>query len=156
MIPAPPGYDALYRHRPETEPVPHLHVPVVAFADDGMPLVLGVRDHDRYGNNVNLEPFDAYWREFHDRLRRADHIDGYIGVYESDLAIVSMTPPNGWHVEQTTYDGSETYVFPLVGWGVRTDGSVVPLCITAYNEKVSTVQVGESGFRLRHPDQKMP
>lgn len=131
MIPAPPGLTARYKHG--EEPGHWSHRPVIAFSeDDGHPLVIGDGKRDR-------------------DLIRAGTYANYDGMGDDPYpAIVALLPAGGWRVAWPQEDGTE-WSQPLVGWGLRADGSVVPLDTDATGS-VEELDSLHGKFRICHPD----
>lgn len=131
MIPARPGLVANYKRqrtdstgakgKPWWEPRP-----IEGWSDDGVPLVL-----DRYG-----------------QLEDARRIEGYEGIDQSGTDIVALIPAGGWRVEFSTEDG--TFSEPLVGWALRSDGSVVALATDSTGE-VEDLEGYADKPRIFHP-----
>ena len=132
MIAAPVGLTARYKH---DEPPGHWsHKPVIAFDDDGHPLVVGDGERDR-------------------SLVRADVYANCDGVGDDPYpSVIALLPAGGWRVVWSQEGGTE-WSQPLVGWALRADGSVVPLDTDA------TGSVEELGslhgkYRIYHPEQR--
>lgn len=104
MIAARPGYVAVYERGEHYHP----SYKVVAWDDDGMPLVLS-------------------WEGEPQGLTRADEHNGYIGVsYDREPPIVQVMPAvAGWHCREDVE--GEDWVQPIIGWGLRANGRLVPL-----------------------------
>jgi hypothetical protein len=134
MIPAPRGLVALYRCEDGRSTQERT---VIAFDDEGYPLVIGGLDGRR-------------------SLVRAASFDGYDGTEESLYApVVALLPAEGWRVEWIK-DGDSEWSQPLVGWGLRANGSVVPLVIDADCHVDEPRPLSEQWqFRINHnPGQK--
>jgi hypothetical protein len=110
MIPAPPGLVAQYKH---SEPEHWTNLPIVAFDEDGRPLVV-----DAEGRHKT-------------RLVHAEAYANYHGMAEDPYsALTALLPAGGWRVEHIQDDGSK-WSEPLVGWGLKLNGDVVPLATAA-------------------------
>jgi hypothetical protein len=124
MIPAPAGLVAKYKGADDTKPV-------LAFDDEGRAMVLGDR---------GLVYADGYYG------RELDHISDY----HSDPTLAGLIPAGGWRIEHTGQDGAK-WSQPLVGWGLRVDGTVVPLDTDDGGNVDSLAEVGGT-WRVYHPD----
>lgn len=140
MIPAPPRLAARYR----TEGTDNLGTPykywdhkaIVAFDDEGIPLIIGERKN---GDNR--------------RLIRADTYTNYDGMTEDpDPRIVSMIPAVGWRVAYKNEDGSE-WTRPLVGWGVKSDGDIAALDVDSTGLVEAIGETGNDSYRIYHEDE---
>lgn len=126
MIPASQPHEARYKHEDDG----HVHFtekPVIAWSDDGEPLVV---------DGTRLVPAHR-WNNFHD-------------VVPCSPPIVTALPADGWHVEYKDDDGS-TYTSPVTAWLVRSDGSctAIDTDATGYSDEPTTC----SNFvRLVPPD----
>lgn len=105
MIKAEPGHSAYYGEVEEEAGKVKAHVKkVVAWADDGHPMVVGYQDHPT--------------ARYHKALVRAESLPGYEGIgVDGDPLPFAFIPGNGWMVERE--DGSKE---PLVAWAVGTYG----------------------------------
>ena len=131
MIPAPSGLVALYKHE---NPSHHTDLPVIAFDDDGHPLVI-----------------DGTGKLDKTRLIRADSYNNYDGMAEDPHPpITALLPDGGWRAEFTDTDGTKSSE-PLVGWGLRVDGSVVPLTTDSAGF-VDDFDGLSQEYRIYHPD----
>ncbi|MEV5691133.1 hypothetical protein [Micromonospora globbae] len=129
MIPAPRGLVARYKH---TNPDHYTTKPVVAFDDDGRPLIM---------------------HETNNRLTPADIYSNFADVAEDPCPnIVAIMPAGGWRVAYATDDGGE-WSTPLVGWGVKADGTVVPLDCDPDGNVEDFDHLGGK-WRIYHPDAK--
>ncbi len=135
MIPAPPGLIARYK-QDESSPLAWDHRPVIAFGDDGHPLVIGGGKRDR-------------------SLVRAGAYSNYDGLGDDPYPpVVALLPAGGWRVAGAQDDGT-VWSQPLVGWGLRADGSVVPLDTdgTGCVEELDSLH---GKYRVYHPDAQEP
>ncbi|MBO0844571.1 MAG: hypothetical protein J2P22_04050 [Nocardioides sp.] len=104
----------------ETDDHPRFTRPVIAWDDDGTPLVNGRR-----------------------RLVRADNFDGYAGLvggeFYDEERYIGLIPGGGWTVTYSIKDGPDTT--PLVAWGLTESGELVPLDVdcNGYAENVRNV-----------------
>jgi hypothetical protein len=105
LIPAPKALQAHYER--EDHGARHITRDVLAFDDDGTPLVLGGKTHG--------------WR-----LVSASAYPGFAGIYEGDRPFVTALPADGWRVEYADDNGGN-WSEPVVGWGVTSDGYAVAL-----------------------------
>jgi hypothetical protein len=64
--------------------------------------------------------------------------------------VVALIPAAGWRVGWRSDDGQE-WTQPLVGWGLRDDGSVVPLDTDCNGLVEALTEVGGT-WRVYHPD----
>jgi hypothetical protein len=130
MIPAPRGLTARYKQ--DESPLAWDYKPVIAFGDDGHPLIVGEGKRDR-------------------NLVRADTYANYDGLGD-DLypAIVALLPAGGWRVAWSRDDGQGEWSQPLVGWGLKADGSVVPLD-TDGTGCVEELDSPRGKYRVYHP-----
>jgi hypothetical protein len=129
MIPAPPGLAARYRYEHKDSPPLVVHKPIVAFNDEGDPLVSGDR---------GLEPAD--WRSNFDRV-----VDD---PYPRGVAFVAG---GGWVVEYLEGD-TVIAIEPIVGWLARTDGTVVPMVTDSTGGVDELDSLADGSYRLVHPD----
>lgn len=67
------------------------------------------------------------------------------------ISLVSIIPSGGWRVEFASDNGRWIRSFPLVGWGLRADGSVVALQL-GDNDEVVEVVPEHNWCRIYHPD----
>lgn len=107
MIPAPKGLEAHYEREARGGTARYTTRDVLAFDDDGTPLVLG-------GENRG-------WR-----LVSASAYRGFTGIYPGDRPFVATLPADGWRVEYAG-DDDKNWSEPVVGWGVTSDGYAVAL-----------------------------
>jgi hypothetical protein len=116
VIPAIQPYVAHYKHVDNGRTY-HSTKPVIAWDDDGKPLVAD----------------DS-------QLVRASRWTNYDGVMEADAPVIAALPGQGWVVEYKEDDGS-TYTNPVLCWLVRSDGSTTPLDSdgTGYCDEPATV-----------------
>jgi hypothetical protein len=109
MIPAPKGLQAHYEREDRGGTARSTIRDVLAFDDDGTPLVLGGESHG--------------WR-----LVSASTYCGFTGIYPGDQPFIATLPADGWRVE---YAGdNKNWSEPVVGWGVTSDRYAAAL---AYN-----------------------
>lgn len=131
MIAAPDDLVALYRVQGDGQEYTDQR-DVVALDDDGMPWIIPDKRPNR-------------------GLIRADEYRNYVGLgHSSTSRIVSLLPAGGWRVEWTGDDGS-TWSQPLVGWGVKANGDVVPLD-TDPDGLVEEIGSPGQSYRIYHPD----
>lgn len=105
MIKADPGHSAWYEAAKKGEKSSIKKV--VAWDDDGNPMVVGRKDHSTVGLT-------------HKQLVRADSLPGYEGIYlDPDPLPLAFIPGNGWMAERP--NGSRD---PLVAWAMCTYGGV--------------------------------
>lgn len=110
MIPA-TGYRATYKHeQPDGLRPYYTHLPVVAWDDEGRPLVYGGKKFRR------LVPADTF-TDFHNVAENPTN------------NLVGVIPVTGW---QLAYDtGEEQFTEPVVGFGIDADGDASPISINA-------------------------
>lgn len=144
MIPAHPGYIAVFGSTDsDGKFLLQDQLPVEAWDDDGCPLVIpSGRPKDRYRG-----------------LTRADRFDNFASVQRDDgyPEIVALIPGGGWRIEWSD-EGHPPWSQPLVGWGITTTGSVVPLD-TDGDGLVEPIDPGgksHRGVRIFHPDPNNP
>jgi hypothetical protein len=107
MIPAPKGFQAHYNRKDSGGTARFTTRDVLAFDEDGTPLVLGDENHG--------------WR-----LVPASTYRGFTGIYPGDMPLVLTLPAGGWRVEYAGDDG-KNWSEPVVGWGVTADGYAIAL-----------------------------
>jgi len=107
MIPA-TGQTAVYDETRMDGSTYRSHVPIVAWDDEGHPLILG--EH-------GLVP--------------ARNGRGYVGVDRQEESVVAALPGAGWRVEYKKGDGEVTSNL-LVAWLVRADGYVFAVDSDSY------------------------
>jgi hypothetical protein len=71
-----------------------------------------------------------------------------------EATVVALIPAAGWRVTWRADDGQE-WTQPLVGWGLRDDGLVVPLD-TDCNGLVEPLTEVVGTWRVYHPDATEP
>lgn len=130
MIPAPVphGHEALFLI-PNGDDPEGTAVPVVAWSDDGRPLVV----HD-------------------DRLKPADQVDGYAGTRAELPPMLAAIPGDGWQIEATTADGT-TWTAPVIAWHVRPWPLATPI-VVAPDGAMGYPQELSVSWRVWHPDGK--
>lgn len=139
VIAAPNGIYAVFKVNLDEKKTYPLRKRVIAFDSDGCALIVSEADRDSR------------------RLMRADSFHNFIGLVDdleaADLGFVAVIPAGGWLVERTFEDGS-IGTSPLVGWGLRPDGSVIALDtdIMGVVEPLDTT-LTKPDFRIVHPDQ---
>lgn len=128
MIPAEKGYLAIYGRTDDNGRLVQINDErdVIAWDDDGEPLVLG----------------DA-------RLVRADWYPNFRQIRQDDREIVSMIPAGQFSIVYVSDDG-HSFTTPLVGWGLTSGGSIVPLDTDAAGF-VSEPRDTTGKFRITHP-----
>ena len=130
MISAPPGLVAMYRRDGR-----RVGSDVFAFDDEGFALVLGAEKG---------------------QLVRATSLDGFLSVLDvgAEERIVAIAPGGGWRVEyEATHHALLGKTAPLVGWGVRGDGKVVPLDLDEVGDVAVTEVKSDAVARIYHQDQ---
>ena len=130
MIPAPPGLVASYR----TAGSPRSDLDVVAFDDVGFAMVSGEKG----------------------QLVRATSLEGFLSVVDvgAEQRITAIAPGGGWRVEYAATNAGGVRSAPLIGWGVRGDGQVVPLDLDESGEVVETELSSDLVARIYHPDEE--
>ncbi|MFY1703929.1 hypothetical protein ACN28G_19705 [Micromonospora sp. WMMA1923] len=128
MIPAPRGLAARYKNANSTH---HTYLPLVAFDDEGRPLVVSEKTGE---------------------LVRADRYRNFDGVEPHPHAdLVAIVPADGWRVAWKTASGGE-WSQPLVGWGLKADGTVVPLDCDPAGYVDDFGDSATHTYRIYHPD----
>jgi hypothetical protein len=105
-------------------------VVVEAWDDEGRPLVVGTEEG---------------------RLVPAEDKPGFEVVYDSDL--ISIIPGGGWLALSEPDSASPQgfrYAMPVVAWGHKADGFIVPYILT----DDGVVEAKEQYYTLWHPDQR--
>lgn len=105
--------------------------PVVAWDDEGAPLVVGRR---------GLVP--AFELGAVQRIVRDQH------------PAVAAVPGGGWLIDCKDDDGI-TWTLPILAWTVHADGSTTPLTTDA-DGVTSDATEGLAEYRIYHPDEKLP
>lgn len=135
MIPAGDDYAAVferdltdhhgdsYRERQER--------PIVAWADDGGPLVVGMLG-----------------------LVQATQEPGFTKITRKASPIVAVVPGGGWMVERTD-DRDMTWTGPVVAWAVTANGGVRPLWPDLDAQPVGVSPVTRT-YQVWHPRQTEP
>ncbi|MGW5366551.1 hypothetical protein [Actinopolymorpha pittospori] len=90
------------------------------------------------------------------QLVRATSLDSFLGVLQlgADQRIVAIAPGGGWRVEYAPSAEGAVRSAPLVGWGVRGDGQVVPLDVENTGEVLVTELSSDAVARIYHPDEQ--
>jgi hypothetical protein len=90
--------------------------------------------------------------EFADSYRAAGT---FVGLSDSSdhEQVVTLIPAGGWRIEYTDDDGA-TISEPLVGWGLREDGSVVPLTTDSAGLVDDLDDLAAGKWRIYHDDQR--
>lgn len=127
MIPAKDGYVAAFN--PGTSDY-RAH-PVVAWNDEGEPLIVGDTG-----------------------LVRAWNLPGFHGVVQRpESTVVSAVPGGGWLIDCVDQDG-DTWTDVIVAWSVHADGSMAPLG-TDREGVTSDATEGLADYRIYHPDSSL-
>jgi hypothetical protein len=132
MIPAPEGLQAHYEREASGGTAHSTTRDVLAFADEGTPLVLGGENH-----GWGLVPASAY--------------PGFTGIYPGDMPLVMTLPADGWRVEYAGDDGKNCSE-PVVGWGVTSKGHAIAL--TYEGDGLAAPVSGE--IRVYHEEEPPP
>lgn len=107
---------------------------MIAFDDDGTPMIVGERGKDER------------------RLVPAGTYANYDGISHDPYPnIISMIPANGWRIGYKDKDGSE-WSQPLVGWGLKADGEIVPLDADSSGLVDDCEGQAEGSYRIYHPE----
>lgn len=133
MIPANPPAQASFEHTDNYGKRHFTHRPVLAWDDDGYPLVTA-GDKPR-------------------RLVRADSFNNFHGVREADDdRVVGAIPGGGW-MTRWTGDEGEAWVEPVVAWLVTASGGLTPMLAdeTGYTDDPRSSSNAPKFF---HPDQR--
>lgn len=128
MIPSPAGIFAHYSYDYNGKTI-HDSTPVIAFDDEGYPLVMGKKKLIRtelFGENVKIE------------------------IHASEGDYTHIMPGGGWRIEFTQKDGAK-WDTPLLAWAIR-DGLVDPLYADGDGD-VSTPYNSDK-YNIYHPDEK--
>ncbi|OEV03820.1 hypothetical protein AN219_37725 [Streptomyces nanshensis] len=129
MIPANAPYEASYEH--ESNGRTHYTTkPVIAWDDDGYPLVVG-RD------GCQLDRANG-WSNFH-------------AVHPCQSPVVATLPGAGWIVEFN--DDAGPLRLLVVAWLVRAEGSVDPVCVDPDGLSHDPTDMGNF-VKLYHPDEE--
>jgi hypothetical protein len=124
MIPAPPGLQAHYERTATDGTTRFTILEVLAFNEDGIPLVLGGEKHG-YG----LVPASSY--------------RGFTGIWPNeDKPYVAALPGDGWRVEHTGDDGHR-WSEPVVCWAVTSGGYAEALVSDGGGGTQSAAAAGE-------------
>lgn len=135
MFPAPRGLIAWFTYAPLGDgKARNAKKPIVAFDEDGAPCIV---------------PWEGK------ALVRADADPNYECMAEATYPPYdALLPAGGWRIEKTAEDGT-TWSDPLVGWGARSDGVVVPLDTDSLGRVIEPPGNFRTyvEFRIYHPDQ---
>ncbi|WP_369041915.1 hypothetical protein [Streptomyces sp. Midd1] len=102
-------------------------LPVIAWDDDGAPLVAGKQ-----------------------KLRKAYELGVVARIRQDNSAVVAAVPGGGWIIDCTDSDGN-SWSTPILAWTVHADGTAVPL--TSDSDGVTTnATEGVDSYRVYHPD----
>ncbi|GAX57283.1 hypothetical protein [Streptomyces olivochromogenes] len=105
--------------------VPRL--PVVAWDDDGFPLVV------KRG-----------------MLRRASDLGSVTGIHQNHAEVVGAVPGGGWLIDCTDSEGN-SWTTPILAWTIHADTTAIPL--TSDSDGVtSDATEGLESYRIYHPD----
>jgi hypothetical protein len=137
MIPADPNLMAVFEG-PDGKP--SASRTVVAWADDGHPMVLGERGLLRAEALAANEDVGQFRRV----RRRTDELP----------PCVAAVPGGGWLVDTWWEDGACTTA-PVLLWTVHSDGSVVPVDTDFHGVTSSALGAGERSY-VYHPDHDSP
>lgn len=130
MIPATHPHEARFAHENGAGRTTYSYKPVIAWNDDGQPLVAGKR---------SLVP--------------AHSLTNFDGIVSPDVSpTVGTIPGNGWRAEFTASDGS-TFSDPIIAFAVRADGTGVPLQVGADGD-VDASTSASNFSRLYHPERE--
>ena len=132
MIPATHPYRVTLRHE-HTGADGKTHyafsrVPIIAWSDDGAPLVVGSTS-----------------------LRRGDEIPGFWGIERADDHYITAIPGGGWRIRWFV-DEDESFVEPVLCWAVTQEGIARPVTTDRYGS-VAVVDDTEQAFHLIRPDE---
>lgn len=133
MIPAMRAFSAVYR----TKNNRFVHRPVIAWDDNGVPLVAGKRRL--------VEASD---------LGIQDNIGLFTGIVEAQEVVVAAVPGGGWLIDCTGEDG-DTWTEPIVSWVVRADGTATPIT-TDDHGLTDEATSGLASYRIYHPGVPAP
>ena len=123
MIPADGSYYVHYENNPRGP----ITKPVIAWDDEGRPLVAG-----KYG------------------LVPAHELGSVKHIRQDDAPVVAAVPGGGWLIDCKDDDGN-TWTTPILAWTIRADGNAVPL--TADSDGVTDdATKGLAECRIYHPD----
>lgn len=130
MIPANGTY---YVHFQDSEGQFTSAKPVVAWDDDGRPLIAG-----RYGLEL-----------------AADAGLGAIrGIRQASEAVVGAVPGGGWLIDCTDDEGV-SWTLPILAWTIHADGAATPLTTDA-DGVTSDATEGLASYRIHHPQDRLP
>lgn len=128
MIPATHPYEARFTHKNDDGRTTFSFKPVIAWDDDGQPLVAGKRKLMVASSFTNF-----------DRIMAAD-----------DSPVVATVPGDGWRAEFKDEDGS-TISDPVIAFAVRADGTGLPIQVGSDGE-VDTSTSASNFSRLYHAE----
>lgn len=130
MIPAnaPHGHEAMFLTPNGTDPNGDV-VPVVAWSDDGAPMVV-----------------------HNDRLKPADQVEGYAGIRSAFAPMLTALPGDGWRVDATMTDGT-TWTTLVIAWHVRPWPLATPIVVDPEG-RMGYPQELCASWRVWHPDGK--
>jgi hypothetical protein len=102
-------------------------LPVIAWDDDGFPLVI----------NRGM-------------LRRAYDLGSVARIQQDHVPVVGAVPGGGWLIDCTDDEGN-SWTTPILAWTVHADGTATPL--TSDSDGVtSDATEGLASHRIYHPD----
>lgn len=132
MIPATTPYRVTLRHeRPGADGKTHYsfsHVPIIAWSDDGAPLVAGSTS-----------------------LLRGDEIPGFFGLTPADDHYIAAIPGGGWRIRWFV-DEDESFVEPVLAWVITGEGVARPVTIDRYGVIDVVGDDTDQPFHLIRPD----
>jgi hypothetical protein len=124
MIPADGSYHV---HFLTTDGKPSISKPVVAWGDDGAPLVAGKK------GLINAHDY------------------GRVGqVGQTTAGVVGAVPGGGWLIDCTDDEGN-TWTVPILAWTIHADGSATALTTDA-DGLTGDATEGLEKYRIYHPD----
>lgn len=129
MIPATSPYRAAFKHRNGAGGTYYEYMPVIAWDDEGNPLV-ACDD----GKSQRLLPARTY--------------NNFAHVEPDEQRIIALIPGGGWRVEHSEDDGA-TWSHPLVAWALQAGGLLVP--VETDSDGVAE-EVMDRAYRIYHPD----
>ncbi|MGV9600796.1 hypothetical protein ACWDR1_29465 [Streptosporangium sandarakinum] len=135
MIPATRPYKVRFKHEMTDNQgkttTYYTERPVIAWDDNGIPLVAGDR---------HLVPANTY--------------KNYAGLCEDDENYIAAIPGDGWKIAWKQADGSPDYIEPVLAWVVTSEGNARPIS-TDLNGEVDFVRPS-SDIRMIAPGEEPP
>jgi hypothetical protein len=128
LIPADRSHYAIYEN---TKGRQTARRPVIAWDDDGHPLVVGPQG-----------------------LRRAEDLGRFVRLFENAAPVLSAIPGGGWLIECTDDEGV-TWTDPIMAWTIHADGTAIPIGVDSDGVTDDATQ-GLASYRIYHPSSTTP